>query len=214
MIPNYPDTAGFSRAGCIECLGCRAVRHHRVVWFRLLRSLLEELNTPISRCGAGSRSLRAVWKHCGPPLRAGRQTWQPFEALDWPAQLQMLEVAATAMKLIEAEAITPQGAQAELFLPGPRAELTSDRLMHILRRKAGKAGQRPRSWSMTPLPTRNTILRRPGRSMRWPPAGSGTIRLRWSDCALSSSRHRCLWSSCLLRIRKRCPRFDRHVRRA
>lgn len=111
------------------------------LWFRLLRSLLEELNTPISRCGAGSRSLRAVWNHFGQPLRAGRLTWQPFEALGLPAQLQMLEVAANAIELIETEAIRPLGAQAELFLPGPGAELTLDRLMRILRRKSGKGWQ-------------------------------------------------------------------------
>ena len=111
------------------------------LWFRLLRSLLEELNTPISRCGAGSRSLRVVWNHCGQPLRAGRQTWQPFEALELPAQLQMLEVAASAIDRIEAEAIRPLGTQAELFLPGPSAELTLDRLMRILRRKSGKGWQ-------------------------------------------------------------------------
>lgn len=71
-------------------------RHiHAALWFRLLRSLLEELNTLISKCGAGANALRAVWKHCGHPLRAGRQTWYPFEALDWTAQLQMLEAAAT-----------------------------------------------------------------------------------------------------------------------
>ena len=115
-------------------------------WFRLLRSLLEELNTPISRCGAGSSSLRAVWEHCGLPLRAGRQTWYPFEALDWTAQLQMLEVAASAIELIKAEAIRPLGAQAELFLPGPCAELTINRLMHILRRKAGKGW--PEAWKL------------------------------------------------------------------
>ena len=111
------------------------------LWFRLLRSLLEELNTPISRCGAGSSSLRAVWEHCGLPLRAGRQTWYPFEALDWTAQLQMLEVAAAAIELIEAKEISPPGAEAELFLPEPRIAFTSDRLMNILRRKARNSFQ-------------------------------------------------------------------------
>lgn len=34
-------------------------RIHAALWFRLLRSLLEELDTPISRCGAGASALRA-----------------------------------------------------------------------------------------------------------------------------------------------------------
>lgn len=98
-------------------------RIHAALWFRLLRSLLEELNTPISRCGAGASALRAVWKHCGYPLRAGRQTWCPFETLDWTAQLQMLEAAATAIDLIEARTVVAWGAQAELFLPEPEGRL-------------------------------------------------------------------------------------------
>lgn len=47
-------------------------------------------------------------------------------------------VAASAIELIEAKTIRPLGTQAEVYLPGTGAELTLDRLMCILRRKAGK----------------------------------------------------------------------------
>lgn len=109
-------------------------RIHAALWFRLLRSLLEELNTPISRCGAGASALRAVWKHCGHPLRAGRQTWHPFEALDYPAQLQMLEAAAAAIEMIEARTVGAWGAQAELFLPEPQGRLAG----HLAAKKQGR----------------------------------------------------------------------------
>ncbi|MBN0322084.1 transposase, partial [Pseudomonas aeruginosa] len=47
-------------------------RVHAGLWFRLLRTLLDELNTPLSHCGSCSASIRHVWERCGHPLRAGQ----------------------------------------------------------------------------------------------------------------------------------------------
>lgn len=100
-------------------------RIHAGVWFRLLRTLLDELNTPISQCGASGRSIRAVWEPCGYPVRAGQSVWQPYEVLDLTVQLRMLEAAAMAFHLIETEELCPEGVQAELLRPEPTGELTN-----------------------------------------------------------------------------------------
>jgi hypothetical protein len=99
-------------------------RIHAGLWFRLLRTLLDELNTPLSQCGSHGRNIRYVWELCGRSLRAGQSLWRPYEVLDTPVQLQMLEAAATAMHLIEARAIHADGDTAKLFSPEPQAGFT------------------------------------------------------------------------------------------
>lgn len=98
-------------------------RIHAGLWFRLLRTLLEELNTPISRCGPSAKTIRSVWDRCGRPLRAGQHVWRPYETLDLAVQLQMLEAAATAIQLIESETFNACGMQSALFLPKPEIHL-------------------------------------------------------------------------------------------
>lgn len=98
---------------------------HAGLWFRLLRTLLEELNTPLSQCGSYGESIRSVWERCGHPLRAGQSLWRSYEVLDSAVQLKMLEAAATAIHLIESGKLAPRGEQAELFLPEPQAEFTN-----------------------------------------------------------------------------------------
>ncbi|WP_061291527.1 TniQ family protein [Azotobacter vinelandii] len=100
-------------------------RIHAGLWFRLLRTLLDELNTPLSQCGAYAGSIRYVWERCGHPLRAGQSLWRPYEILDPAVQLQMLEAAATVVDLIESKMLSPRGEQAELFLPEPQTEFTN-----------------------------------------------------------------------------------------
>jgi hypothetical protein len=100
-------------------------RIHAALWFRLLRTLLDELNTPLSHCGTCAGGIRYVWERCGHPLRAGQNLWHPYEILDPTIQLQMLEAAATAIDLIESKVLSPRGEQAALFLPEPLAEFTN-----------------------------------------------------------------------------------------
>lgn len=61
-------------------------RIHAGLWFRLLRTLLDELNTPISQCGTLGGGIRYVWERCGHPLRAGQSLWRPYEILDTAVQ--------------------------------------------------------------------------------------------------------------------------------
>jgi len=97
---------------------------HAGVWFRFVRTLLDELNTPLSQCGPYAGNLRAVWERCGHPLRAGQSLWRPYEALPSAVQLQMLEAAATAMDMIESRVVVPDGEQGILFLPEPQGDFT------------------------------------------------------------------------------------------
>lgn len=100
-------------------------RVHAGLWFRLLRTLLDELNTPISLCGSYGDAIRYVWERCGHPLRAGQSQWQPFEILADKVQLQMLEAAATAIELIESNILNPGGEFAGLFVQEPQREFTN-----------------------------------------------------------------------------------------
>ena len=99
-------------------LPCRRI--HAGLWFRLLRTLLDELNTPLSACGTCAGYPRQVWEGCGHPLRAGQSLWRPYETLNPVVRLQMLEAAATAISLIEVRDISPPGEQAKLFWSGPK----------------------------------------------------------------------------------------------
>lgn len=100
-------------------------RIHAGLWFRMLRTLLDELNTPLSQCGSFAGSIRYVWERCGHPLRAGQSLWRPHEILAPAVQLQMLEAAATAIDLIESKVLSPGGKQAALFLSEPQAAFTN-----------------------------------------------------------------------------------------
>ncbi|MGV8891147.1 MAG: TniQ family protein [Pseudomonas sp.] len=100
-------------------------RIHAGLWFRLLRTLLDELNTPLSHCGTCAGSIRYAWERCGYPLRAGQSLWHPFEILAPAIQMQMLEAAATAIELIESKVLSPCGEQAALFLPEPQTNFTN-----------------------------------------------------------------------------------------
>ncbi len=101
-------------------------RIHAGVWFRLLRTLLEELNTPLSQCGPCAESIRHIWEYSGYVCRAGQTSWYPYELLNLSVQLQFLEAAATAIDLIESKVVSPHGEQAELFLREPQDWFTYD----------------------------------------------------------------------------------------
>ncbi len=100
-------------------------RVHAGLWFRLLRTLLDELNTPVSLCGSNGQTIRYVWERCGHPLRAGQSQWQAFEILADSVQLQMLEAAATAIELIESQFLDAAGEFAGLFVQEPQREFTN-----------------------------------------------------------------------------------------
>lgn len=93
---------------------------HAAVWFRLLRCLLHEVNTPLGGCTPNQAAvLRLVWEHAGHPYRAGQSFWRPYEKLDWAVQQRMLEAAASAVHLAETRAIPARGTDGHLLAPPP-----------------------------------------------------------------------------------------------
>ena len=95
---------------------------HVGVWFRLLRTLIDELSTPLSALRTGSRrAVRRIWEMADQAPRAGiTGPWRPYEALLWPQQQLLLEAAAAILALIETGDITAHGTLAPLLTPEPR----------------------------------------------------------------------------------------------
>ena len=101
-------------------------RIHAGLWFRLLRTLLDELSiTPWDYGVRQARVIQKIWARCGYPVRGGLNRWQPFEQVRWSVQARLLEGAATALDLIETGAIQGKGEQAALFLAEPPSEVPS-----------------------------------------------------------------------------------------
>ncbi|WP_327119101.1 hypothetical protein OHB12_12440 [Nocardia sp. NBC_01730] len=70
---------------------------HAGVWFRLLRSLLDELSLAVTTVNQPARhSLEQVWDAAELPVRAGISVWAPYEQLPWQAQEKLLTAAAAA----------------------------------------------------------------------------------------------------------------------
>ena len=156
-------------------------RIHGGLWFRLLRTLLEELNTPLSHCKIFAGSIRYIWERCGHPLRAGQNLWCPYETLPPVVQLQMLEAAATAIELIESNVVRPHGERAALFLLEPQTRFT-----HGLPEKKRKPEPvdhwRQAVKALTRLlPKPGIIARRPARCSLWRLMGGATLS-PWTAC--------------------------------
>lgn len=92
---------------------------HAAVWFRLLRTLLDELSTPATYWGGHADDLRRAWSSSGHPVRAGQPTWRPYEAFPWTVQAQVLDAAAVTIDLLHTGKLTGRGRQAMLFTPIP-----------------------------------------------------------------------------------------------
>jgi hypothetical protein len=93
---------------------------HVAVWFRLLRTLLDEVSMSLSRVRARSRAtLEHVWQVTGRPVRAGLTVWRPYEQLDWPPQEALLHAAAVALRLAADRRITPRGTLGSVLAEPP-----------------------------------------------------------------------------------------------
>jgi hypothetical protein len=161
-------------------------RIHAGLWFRLLRTLLDELNTPLSQCGTCA-GIPPSLGSCGHPLRAGQSLWRPYETLNPAVRLQMLEAAATAISLIEVRDISPPGEQAKLFWSEPQTGFTSG-----LPTKAPKP-EPVNHWQRAVQAIDEAIIearhnpRRHARCSRWLPM-VGATPLPWNSCAPPSRR--------------------------
>lgn len=92
---------------------------HAGKWFRLIRTILDELATSATECGAPGRMIRHIWQEAGHPFRAGQSFWRTHEDSPLSVQLHTLEAAATAIDLLESKTVTGRGPDAALFLPMP-----------------------------------------------------------------------------------------------
>lgn len=93
---------------------------HAGVWFRLLRTLLDELHVPPpSSKKPYAKYIRDIWASHGLPPRAEQKNWRPYETLSREVQKQTLIAAATAITRMEHDLIKPPGEQVFLFFPEP-----------------------------------------------------------------------------------------------
>ena len=93
---------------------------HLGVWLRLLRTLLDEVNTPTSYLRPSARTrVQRIWQAVDRRPRDGQTLWKPYEVLSWPAQQAMLHAAAAAMDLIEAEDLAAPGTLGTVLRAGP-----------------------------------------------------------------------------------------------
>lgn len=93
---------------------------HAGVWFRLLRSLLNEVSLAASTVSAhGRATLEQVWEAAGRPERGGMAIWKPYEQLDWDDQEAMLHAAAAALQLAADGQITARGVLGSALRPAP-----------------------------------------------------------------------------------------------
>jgi TniQ len=93
---------------------------HLGVWVRLLRTLLDEVNTPTSYLRSSARArVQRVWQAVDRRPRDGQTVWKPYEVLSWPAQQAMLHAAAAAMDLIEAGELAAPGTLRTVLCAGP-----------------------------------------------------------------------------------------------
>lgn len=93
---------------------------HAGVWFRLFRSVLDEVSLALTTRRAAARStLERIWEATGRPLRGGLAVWRPYEQMNWDMQKVMLHAAATAIQLAADGQITPRGTFGSALQPGP-----------------------------------------------------------------------------------------------
>ena len=90
------------------------------LWLRLLRTILDELNTTAATAGDGSHVLKAVWRSVTLPVRLGARVAQPFEDMDFPRQVNFMNAAAEAIDLVSSHRLDAQGREAHLLCaPSP-----------------------------------------------------------------------------------------------
>jgi len=92
---------------------------HAGVWFRLLRTLIDELDTPPSLVRSGPRrGLNRVWEqlgHSGRPMKK----WELYEHQAWERQQLLLEAASVALQQVDAGLLIAWGTLGGLLTREP-----------------------------------------------------------------------------------------------
>ncbi|MCA4135308.1 hypothetical protein [Arthrobacter sp. M4] len=96
---------------------------HAGTWFRLMRTIIDELGTPLTECRTAGRMIMWVWKEAGYPGRLGPLKWQPHEGYSIDSQLRNLEATATAIQLLESNALIGRGPDSAFFRAASNARV-------------------------------------------------------------------------------------------
>jgi hypothetical protein len=110
---------------------------HAGVWFRMLRSLLDEVSLYLWECSESARViLKPIWEAAGQPPRGAMTFWQPYERLDGTTQLAMLHAAGAAVRMAADETIIPRGVHGSALRPIPSTDIyDGDRSSHATPRQ-------------------------------------------------------------------------------
>lgn len=93
---------------------------HAGVWFRLLRTLLNELHMPLSYSKrVYTETVVPLWNSLSLEPRSGMSSWKEYEHLSFKRQQETLMVAAQAIEWMENKTIAPKGNASYLFLSEP-----------------------------------------------------------------------------------------------
>ena len=85
------------------------------LWLRLLRTILDELNTTAATARVEYRVLKTVWQAVELPVRVGARVAQPFEDMKYLHQTHFLHAAAEAIALVRAHKLETKGREVSLF---------------------------------------------------------------------------------------------------
>lgn len=97
------------------------------LWLRLLRTILDELNTTAATAAGDSHILKTIWQSVELPVRVGVRVAQTFEDMDFTRQVHFLHAAAEALDLVSSHRLDARGRDAHLLrapLPPRRAIIT------------------------------------------------------------------------------------------
>jgi hypothetical protein len=89
------------------------------VWFRLIRTIIDELGATLSECGNARSTMMKAWEEAGHRFRMGPLRWHTHEDHRPGSQSLALEATATAIRLLETNALMGRGPDAAFFLPDP-----------------------------------------------------------------------------------------------
>ena len=98
---------------------------HAGIWFRLLRTIIDELSCPLSENRpSGASTIRQIWEAADYRARDGQSLWRPYEQQSETVQWHTMEAAAIAITLLENGSITGWGKDADLFQPAPHSAVS------------------------------------------------------------------------------------------
>ncbi len=157
-------------------------RIHAGLWFRLLRTLLDELNTPLSHCGTCAGSIRYIWERCGHPLTRRAKSLASLRDSGPDDTVADAGGAAIAIDLIESKVLSPRGEQACAVPARAVDRVPQWPASGCAENRADQSWQQASKQSAMPLSRRDTTPKPPAHCSRSHPM-DGMTPSRWSACA-------------------------------